>query len=132
VRFGLVIGLLGILCGWLSDSANAERLYAIRPLSGYACMSLNLTEQQLGDNSVIVPILSKPSSTAQRVGEASSIIIAVSPLREVNGYVEVLRLDGGSGWIAGQYVKPWRNPGNSGRSCVPSLMSNGTPGFAFK
>ncbi len=113
-------------------SQIAGDLHAVRPLPGYMCMSLNLNEQQMMDPSAQVPVLSDPSPESRWVGNAAATVIVASPLREVNGYLRVLKLDGQPGWIAAKYLKPWRNPGRNGQQCVPSLMSNGRPGFGVR
>ena len=112
-----------------TGSAQAEHLKAVKPLDGYACMDLNLTEAQLRDNSVTVPILSGPSPDAPWGGNASAIVIVRAPLHVVNGYAEILKLDGQPGWIAADKLKPYASVSNPNAHCTPSVMSNGRPGF---
>ncbi len=113
-------------------SAYAQGLHAIRPIPGYACMSLNLSEQQMSDPNLVVPVLAGPTSASTTIGQASSVVIATSPPRMVDGYVEVLRFNNQTGWMKAQLLKPWHNPGGSGQKCVPSLMSNGSAGLGFR
>jgi hypothetical protein len=128
LRFASV-AIIGASCFIAGQAAHADNLYAVRPLSGYACMALNLTEEQMFDPSIHVPIMSEPSASSKPLGKAIATVIVASPPHQVNGYLEVLHLDGRRGWIASQYVRPWRNPGTSGHKCIPSLMSDGRPGF---
>jgi hypothetical protein len=95
-------------------------------------MSLNLTEAQLETSTVQVPILSKPSKTAPKVGVAASVVLVKAPLHEVAGYAEVMRMDGGLGWVADSSLKPWRSMDGSPGQCVPAKMSNGRYGFFTK
>ena len=44
---------------------KAEGLHAVRPLAGYACMMLNLTDAQMRDNSLVVPVYAGPSTRAE-------------------------------------------------------------------
>lgn len=128
-RRSILAIVMSLMCSPLAGAQEA--LHVLRPLSGFECMSLNLSETQMFDNSVIVPVFANPSQGAPQVGIASATVLVATPLREVNGYLQVLRLDGGSGWIAAHFLKPWHNPNNPNRRCVPSLMSNGKPGFSF-
>ena len=122
-------GALLLMAPLFVMSAQAQGLQAVRPLSGYKCMALNLSEQQMMTETV--PMLAQPSAGAPKVGiVAATVIAAESP--PVNGYQKVLRLDGKVGWVSSQYLKPWVNPGSSGQKCVPSLMSNGRLGYAYQ
>jgi len=112
-------------------AAHAQNLTALHPLIGYECMALNLSQQQLMDPSIHVPIVNGPNASAPLVGYASATVIAsVSP--PTNGFRRVLRLDGVPGWIETKYLKPWVNPGGNGQRCIPSAMSNGRDGFNFQ
>ena len=105
--------------------------HVVHDLPGYTCMSLNLSERQMMDPSVHVPILTSPFPNAAPIGDASAIVVVASPERPENGYVQVLHLNGRTGWISSQFLKPWSNPGYTGDHCYPSLMSNGRIGFDF-
>jgi hypothetical protein len=108
--------------------AHAQGLQAVRPLPGYECLALNLSQQDMMTETV--PILAQPSSGAAKIGIASATVIAADA-PPTNGYQKVLRLDGTPGWVSTRFLKPWVNPGGNGQKCVPSMMSNGRPGFGF-
>jgi hypothetical protein len=85
------------------------------------------------DPSVVVPVLSQPSRDAPAIGRASALVIVVSPLKVVDGYVAVLQFNGTPGWVAGRFLKPWKDtPVGPRQTCVPSVMSNGRIGFDFR
>ena len=129
--FKLIATTLIAATGVASINASAQTLTAERPLTGYKCMALNLTEQQMMDPSTHVPILAQPAASSALVGYASATVIAsLSP--PTDGFRHVLRLDGVPGWIDIQYLKDWTNPGGNGQKCIPSIMSNGRVGFDFK
>lgn len=113
----------------LAGSAQAQGLQAVRPLIGYKCMALNLSQQQMMTQTV--PMLAQPSVGAPKVGIVAATVIAADS-EPVNGFQKVLRLDRKVGWVSSQYLKPWANPGGSGQKCVPSVMSNGSLGYAFQ
>lgn len=100
-------------------------------LQGYECMSLNLTQQQMMDPSVRVPIMSGPSASSRVTGNAIATIIVSAPVVEEKGYVKVLELNGHPGWIKAGYLKPWTNPGGNGQHCFPANLANGRIGFDY-
>ena len=105
---------------------------AVAPIPGLVCMSLNMTQQQAMDPSFIVPFRSEPSANASAVGRASAIVIVRDPKVETNGFLAVIQFNGHPGWIAASDVVPWKNPGGNGQRCIPSRMSDGSVGFAFR
>ncbi|MDJ0390183.1 hypothetical protein QMO56_18900 [Roseomonas sp. E05] len=126
-----IISLIGLGLGAVTQ-VEAQPLRAIRPLSGYSCMALNLTEQQMFDPSAVPPVMAEPSPTARRIGSAGAIVITADPLRSQNGYVAMMMPDGKHGWIAADKLKPYRSAANPTARCIPSMMSDGRPGFTFQ
>jgi hypothetical protein len=119
-----------LLPGLAAAQSNVS-IHAIRPIPGYVCMALNLSDQQMMDPSVHVPIRAAPSSEAATTGNAIATVIVALPKKEENGYLQVLQLNGRTGWIQAQFLKPWQNPGGNGQRCYPSMMSNGRVGFDY-
>jgi len=121
-----VVFLSGFLaCG----SVHAQGLRAVRPLPGYICMQLAISPEQLADPKGGIPILDAPSRSAAVANYASAVVIVKDPPRGSGGFLQVLRLTGEEGWIEARYLRPWSNPYVPTARCVPSLMSNGRPGF---
>jgi hypothetical protein len=112
--------------------ASAQGLHAVHPLAGYTCAQVNLSAEQLRDFSALPPIFQSPSANAPRTGTAGATVIVVSPPRIVNGLQQILQLDGQLGWTAADKLKPWSNPMFPHGACIPSQMSNGHPGFAYR
>jgi hypothetical protein len=119
------------LCVAVTTGASAQGLRAVRPLDGWACMKLNLTEQQSLDPSVHVIVRAAPSATAAQAGWAAMTVAVRSPIQEVNGYQEMLFPNGKHTWIATKDIVPWSSLSDPTARCVPSMMSNGKPGFAY-
>lgn len=113
----------------VSGLAHAEGLRAVRPLPGYVCMQLALTPDQLTSSKVGVPIRKAPSRSAPIAGYAANNVIVQDPPRTEAGFLRVLDPNGDEGWIEAGYLRPWSNPYAPGARCVPSIMSNGKPGF---
>lgn len=124
-RISAALGLV-LLSG---ISAHAQGLQAVRPLPGYVCMQLALSPEQLTDPKVGVPIRAAPSRSAPVAAYAANTMIVVSPQEPTSGYLRVLRVNGEMGWIEAGYLRPWKNPYVPSARCVPSIMSDGKPGF---
>ena len=114
-----------------SGMAIGQTMHAVRSLNGYACMSLNLTDAQMSDRNLVIPVYANPSMS-EPIGQASAVVIAPTPPRRSNGFIQVLLFSNQPGWVEAKYVKPWQNPGPSGQQCIPSVMSNGSAGFSFR
>lgn len=110
-------------------AASAQGLQAVRPLRGYACMSLAASEQVMRSPARLPPVLAQPSADAPRIGIAGATVIAVSPVRLAGGYVQVLHLNGHFGWVEAAKLRPWRSLSNPAATCTPMLMNDGKPGF---
>jgi len=126
----LVLLFLGLCILPLMGKSQGAGLSAVKSLEGYSCKSLVATEAQMMDRQWPgVPIQTEPSPAAPRGAVASAIVIAKEPAHVVNGYAEVLRLNGLPGWIEADKLKPYSSASNPHARCTPSLMSNGRPGF---
>ena len=112
-----------------AQAMKAEGLHAVRPLGGYTCMMLNLTDAQMRDNSIVVPVYGGPSTASGRVGNASALVIAKSPLHVVNGFAEMLFPNGATVWVEAKMLRRYHSESNPNAHCTPSLMSNGKPGL---
>jgi hypothetical protein len=111
----------------LAISAHAQGLHAVSPLPGYECAMLNMTHEQMIDNSLVVPVYSSPSQASGRMGVASAILIVKAPRHVENGFAEILFPTGKDGWIDARWLAPM--PNRPGHHCTPSVMSNGRPGI---
>ena len=125
-----VIGLAALV-SVAPASLKAQGFHASRPAQGWRCMMLNLSEQQSLDPTVHVPVFSQPSSSARSVGWAPMTGAIREPGGSVNGFAEMLRPNGQQVWIRKADLRPWRSLADPTAKCVPSVMSNGTYGFAY-
>lgn len=112
--------------------SHAQGIHAVQPLPGYVCMELSLTSDQYTDPKVGVPIREMPSRAAPIASYAATIVIVRAPQQPTTGFLEVLRPNGLGGWIEAAYLRPWHNPYSPNAQCMPSIMSNGKPGFNVK
>lgn len=123
----IVATLLAVVMS--AAASRAQGLKAVRRLPGYACMVLNLSQQQMRDDALHVPVFAEPSPSSSKVGDASAVVIATSPLNVVRGFGEVLFPNGRQGWIEAKMLRPYSSASDPNAHCTPSLMSNGRPGF---
>ena len=109
----------------LTSAADAQGLKPVHPIPGYACKKLNITEREaMSPNGGGVSIRTAPNASAARASLAPAVLF-VKAGPAVNGFVEVLQLDGQPGWIEQARVKPF----DPNARCVPSIMSDGRPGM---
>lgn len=122
---------MGALIG-LCLAASAEALTAVRPIEGYVCMNLKLSdpEKDVWDESKLPSVFAKPSATSNKIGYVGVTAIVASPLHIVNGYAEILHPDGRKGWLEAALLEPYKVPGKPKAKCVPSILSNGRIGMA--
>jgi hypothetical protein len=126
------IGGLALAVGLVvATGASAQGLHAVKPLDGWVCMKLNLTAQQSLDPSIHIPVRAAPDPAAAEAGWAAITVAVRSPIHDVNGYQEMLFPNGKHVWIASKNIGRWSSLADPSARCVPSLMSNGKPGFAY-
>lgn len=113
----------------ITATAHDQHLTAVRPLPGYACMMLNLSNDQLRDAGSLPPVLAAPAPGAPKIGIASGIVLAKIPAQPTNGYDQVLLFNGKQGWVAAAMLRPYRSASDPHAHCTPSLMSDGRPGI---
>ena len=116
----------------LPFTLHAQGLRVVQPIDGYRCMSLNLSERQLLDNSKPVPVRTEPSLEAPQVGVAGATVAVLQAARPVNGFVQSLFPTGQHVWILSSDLRPWQSLTNPKARCVPSWLSNGKPGFDYR
>ena len=108
----------------LSSPAFGQPVYAVRPIPGFACAKLDVTEREALDIHGAVPIRTAPDPHAPVGTNASAVLFVRQPVHVENGYVEVLQLTAQPGWIEQRRVKPY----DPLARCVPSILSNGRIG----
>jgi hypothetical protein len=102
---------------------------ASRPLSGYECKMLNITEQQSMDPNFHVAVHSGPSETSRVVGWAAAVVIVKTPAIAENGFLQMLFPNGRTVWIAASETKAYRPVSDPSARCQPEILANGRIGF---
>lgn len=107
--------------------------YAVREhLAGAKCMLLNLSFDQMMDESIKIPIRASPRQDATEIGTPGSTVIVRDTPASPNGYVEVMLADGRTGWLQERWLKPWASSTSPQRRCRPALFANGRVGFDIR
>ena len=119
------------LASAFSVGAPAQGLHALRPVAGWKCMKLNLSEQQSMDPTVHVLERTGPSAQSAVGGWAPITVAVPSPPVSTNGFLQVLRPNGKRLWISDRDVVVWKSLADPSARCVPAYMSNGTIGFDY-
>jgi hypothetical protein len=123
--FGLALS--AVLIGSAAFAATPNR-----PIPGYRCMMLDLTEKQSMDPSVHVEVRSEPSPTAPAVGWASSVVIVKDGAAPTNGYLPMIFSTGKQVWILANQVRPFKSVSDPNARCFPVVLPNGLVGISSK
>jgi len=108
--------------------AAAQGRYAVKPIDGYVCLSLNVETGFLYEHrDYAVPEYLAPSLSSKVVSGAPNVVIAPAG-PPANGWFHVLRPDRSYAWVESKYLRPWSNPYAPKARCVPSIMSDGSIG----
>ncbi len=126
-----LVALTALAMTALGTSA-ASALTAVKPAPGLACMSLDSVALQTMQQSKLPPVLSAPDPSAPQLGYPSAIVFVKWPLVQENGFTEMERLNGQTGWIATAHLAPWHALNGGTAKCVPSIMSNGKLGTSIR
>lgn len=106
-------------------AVHAQPVRPVRPLDGYACMKLAVSEAQvLNPNGTGINLVEQPTANASVVTSAPATVFVRMPLMQRNGFLEALALNGKPAWIAVDKVRPLDGLSR----CTPSVMSNGRLG----
>jgi hypothetical protein len=101
-----------------------------KPIPGYRCMMLDLTEKQSTDPSVHVQVRSEPSPGAPAVGWASSVVIVKDGASPTNGYLPMLFSTGKQVWILANQVRPFKSVSDPNARCFPVVLPSGLVGIS--
>jgi hypothetical protein len=124
-----VVSKFGLFAGFAACLLAAASPASARALPGFKCMMLNITEQQAMDPNFHVTVRSAPSATASPAGWAGAVVITYAPLREQNGFTEMVLPNGHSVWVESDMVKPYHAKADPTARCVPEVLPNGRIGF---
>ena len=122
--------LIGSLSG-LFDQAHA--ISVKKRLDGFVCIGINVPGAN--DPRALVqlpPVYATPSSTSAKIGAASSVMIAASPIAPTDGFVGVLLGNGKRGWVEATTIERWHAPMSPNARCYPALMSDGSYAFDYE
>ena len=129
VATSLLLGFTLLSC---MNAAFAQGVTPVRPVPGLACMMLDPRALEATRQEDAPPVLAEPNPNSIRLGYPTMIVFVKAPLREVNGYIAMVRLNGQSGWIAANHLQPWHSLNGATARCTPMLMSNGLLGTSIR
>ena len=112
--------------------ARSAGIQVARPLPGYTCEQLDLTEEQARDITLQVIAREAPSRLAPIVGYVSMTVAVRTPEHRVNGFVEALWPTGRTVWIPADVLQPYHSLSEPATRCVPAVMTSGNIGFDYK
>ena len=72
-------------------------------------------------------VFAAPSSSAKKIGVATSVVYAVEPIKEVGGFIQVLHPNGMPGWVDASVLEPWHNVNTPTARCTARVLVDGKP-----
>ena len=116
----------------VASAYPALSLTAVKPLDGYKCMKIKIPEDKRWDQSALPPVFAAPTEESQQIGRAATVVLVKQPMKEVNGFVEILRVGAKAPpvWISAKVLSPWQSTTVPPQRCVPSIMSDGGVGWS--
>ena len=124
-----ILFALSLALPWAPALAEAAQGY--RPLAGYECMSLNISDAQAHDFHFHVIYYSEPNAASPEVGYAGSQVAVRKPHVVVNGFAQALFPTGVVGWIEADLLRSYRSPFNPSTKCIPVMFSDGRRDFQY-
>ena len=120
------------LFGAAFGNAYAQGLQAVRPAKGLVCMSLDDAAAAATNQQSLPPLRAQPDSSAVVVGYPTSILFTNDPPVTRNGFTEIVRYNGQTGWLGSGHVILWHAANRMPATCTPSIMSNGRLGTRIR
>ncbi len=95
---------------------------------GLSCMEPSILDTNPNPAFTALPgIFALPSSGSKKIGVATSLVYAVTPLKRVDGFIEVLHPNGATGWVQESAVEPWHNVNTPAARCAAHILPDGKP-----
>ena len=122
-----------VLLGAMAPSAAME---PGGKLSGFSCVALNvkglgLTPEEMWTGRGFPSVLERPDPQAKPIGGVAQIIYVTWPLKEENGFVQVLFPDGQRGWLERKAIRPLRKADGSIGGCSLFRRADGRIMFSL-
>jgi hypothetical protein len=108
-----------------------KRLPVGEVIPGYNCMDVIYPPEADYNPRLLPPVFAAPTENSRQIGTQGALAYVVWPINEVNGFIELLRFDGETGWIASKYTKPFTYPKstNTPGRCTLNMTAGGYIGF---
>ena len=126
-----VIPVAAFVVALTPSFASAQGASDGRPLQGYACMSLKITDEQAHDFNYHVSFYTAPSLSAHVAGYASSQVAVRQPAHIVGDFTEALFPTGAKVWIQSDLLRPYHSSLDPSARCVPTILVNGRVAFSY-
>ena len=96
--------------------------------AGLSCMEPSILDSNPNPAFSALPgVFASPSSDSRKIGVATSIVYAVTPLKHVGGFIEVLHPNGMRGWVEESALEPWHNVNTPSARCTARILPDGKP-----
>ncbi len=127
MRILITAAILGLAITSLGQIAPAAA-QASQPIAGYQCMNLAKLWNGEGPQPQPVHVYLGPEQGAAVAGIAGGTVIVTSPMKVVDGRVQMLLANGRPVWIGAGDVAPFHVVSNPHATCHPVILPNGRYG----
>jgi len=96
-------------------------------IQGYNCMDVIYPPEADYNARLLPPVFAAPTESSRKIGTQPGFVYVVWPLNKVNGFIEILRINGDRGWIAAKDTKPFTYPSstNTPGGCTIRMTASG-------
>ena len=118
-----IIAMLGMLAA-VYVSTGIARAESPR----LSCMEPTILDTNPTAAFTLLPrVFSAPSSSAKMIGVTSSIVFAIEPMKQVDGFIQVIHPNGVPGWVEASALEAWHNINTPTARCTARVLVNGKP-----
>mgnify|MGYP001565289257 CR=1 FL=1 len=114
----------------VSFIGSAHALTVKQYLPGYRCMMLNVSHEQMMDFAHPVMFKASPDDGASNALTATPQVAVKIGAPNVNGFTEVLQMNGKPAWIRSGLLAPFYLKDAPQTPCKVAVMSDGSVGFS--
>jgi hypothetical protein len=105
---------------------------AIAASPALTCMEPTILDTNPNPTFNLLPgVFAAPSADSKKIGIATSVVYAVWPLKEVEGFLEVIHPNGSVGWVEANALEPWHNVSTPTARCTARLLPGGKPHASY-
>lgn len=118
-----IVAMLGMLGAVYVSTGIAK---AASPM--LSCMEPTILDTNPNPAFTLLPgVFAAPSSSAKKIGVATGVVYAIEPMKQVDGFIQVIHPNGVPGWVEASALEPWHNINTPAARCTARVLVDGKP-----